>query len=91
MTKHEMNYVTPKAHPSKREIAELGKLGDWWLNGDRCFPNCLTEEKVFTCPCCGEKKAYIDLEVWSSDSVEDIINDAIVCAECYEIEMGDDL
>ena len=55
------------------------------------IPEPLTDEAVFTCPECGEKVAFIDLEFWSSDSFEDLLADKIICSQCYENEMGDDL
>ena len=70
------------------EIAQIGKYTPWEL---QVYNPLLTKEKVFICPDCGEKKAFIDLEIWSSDTAEDIANNTILCAECYENEMGDDL
>lgn len=51
----------------------------------------LSGEKLFRCPCCGEMKSYLDLEVWDEDTVEAIVNDKITCSLCYEEEMGEDL
>lgn len=55
------------------------------------IPKPLTDEAVFTCPECGEKVAFNDLEFWNTDSFEDLLADKIICSECYENEMGDDL
>lgn len=61
--------------------------GKYFLN----IPTELTDEAVFTCPECGEKVAFNDLEFWSTDSFEDLLADKIICSQCYENEMGDDL
>ena len=73
---------------TRLEIATIGKNTPWEL---QAYNPLLTEKKVFVCPDCGEKKAFIDLEIWGEDTVEDILNGIILCAECYENQMGDDL
>ena len=70
------------------EIAQIGKNTSWDL---RAYNPLLTEKEVFACPKCGEKKAFIDLEVWINDTVENIVNGNVPCSACYENEMGDDL
>lgn len=70
------------------KIAQIGQNTPWEL---RAYNPLLTKEKVFICPECGEKKAFIDLEVWASDTAEDIFNNIILCSECYENQMEDDL
>ena len=47
-------------------------------------------EKLFTCPCCGRKKSFGDLEVWDQ-TAEEIARDEVECSLCYEEEMGEDL
>lgn len=51
----------------------------------------LLGQPMFICPICGNKVSYIDLEAWTSDSVDDLINDCVPCSLCYEDEMGEDL
>ena len=51
----------------------------------------LDSEKLFRCPCCGEMKSFLDLEVWDEDAVESIVADEVTCSICYEDEMGEDL
>ena len=46
--------------------------------------------EVFTCPCCGRKVTFHELEYWGED-IEELVNDEITCSECYEEEMGEDL
>ena len=50
----------------------------------------LEDAKIFKCPCCGEKKSFLDLETWEDD-IEDIINDKVICSSCYEDAMEDNL
>lgn len=70
------------------KIAQIGKHTPLEL---RAYNPVLTKEKVFICPECGKKKAFIDLEVWANDTAEDIFNNIILCSECYENQMEDDL
>ena len=51
----------------------------------------LDGEKLFRCPCCGEMKSFLGLEVWDEDTVESIVADEVTCSLCYEEEMGEDL
>lgn len=51
----------------------------------------LKEQKIFTCPDCGEAVSALDLELWLGDNLEDLINNKICCSECYENAMGEDL
>ena len=51
----------------------------------------LLNTPAFTCPCCERLVSFNDLEFWSGDSLESLLNDEITCAECYEDEMGEDL
>lgn len=46
--------------------------------------------KVFTCPYCGEKVSFQDLEYWGEE-IEKVIANEIPCSMCYEDEMGEDL
>lgn len=71
---------------TKTEILKTYRALTW---GDR-IPPC-SEEKVFKCPECGEMCSIWDLEIWSCDTDEDILNDKVCCSCCYEISMGDDL
>ncbi len=51
-----------------------------------------SENHLFTCPCCGKKVQFDDLEAWiDEDRPEDFINDEVICSLCYEDEMGEDL
>lgn len=47
--------------------------------------------KVFTCPSCGKKVSFNDLEIWDGDSVTEIANNKVICSCCYEDTMGEDL
>lgn len=71
----------------KEEILKIYRSLTW---GDK-IPSCCTEKKFFKCPECGEMCAILDLEIWSSDTDDAILNDEVVCSICYETEMGDDL
>lgn len=68
------------------KIAQIGKRTASEL---QIYNPLLTKEKVFICPECGEKKAFIDLEIWSSDTAEDISNNLILCSKCYADQMED--
>lgn len=46
--------------------------------------------EIFTCPCCGRKVTFHELEYWGED-IEALLNDKVTCSECYEEEMGEDL
>jgi CRISPR/Cas system-associated protein Cas10 (large subunit of type III CRISPR-Cas system) len=82
---------------TKLEIATIGlemknnyyKKGgfDFWYKN---YPF-LWDDEVFTCPCCGEKKTFSDLEVWDDDNAELIAKDEYKCSCCYESSMGEDL
>ena len=50
----------------------------------------LEEEKLFTCPICGKKKSYGELEVWD-ETAEEVAQNQVECALCYEDAMGEDL
>lgn len=47
--------------------------------------------KVFTCPWCGKKVSYNELEIWSEDDIDEIVNNEVPCSYCYEDLMGEDL
>jgi transcription elongation factor Elf1 len=72
---------------TRLEIATIGKNTPRRL---RAF-NPLLRKKVFDCPECGKDKAFIDLEIWDKDTVEDILNGIILCKECYEKQTKDNL
>lgn len=47
---------------------------------------------MFTCPCCGNKVGFAELESWlADDSIEEFMADEVPCSICYEDEMGEDL
>lgn len=71
----------------KRKVLKIYRDFAW---GDK-IPSCCLEEKIFRCPDCGRMCAIWDLEIWSSDTDEDILNDRVCCSSCYEEGMGDDL
>ena len=68
-----------------RKISEMTKEGEALLMGETL------NTPAFTCPWCHKKVSFNDLEVWDEDTVEDIANNKVPCAECYEEEMGEDL
>lgn len=72
---------------NKKEIIKIYRSLSW----EDEIPVCCTEERIFECPECGELFAICDLEIWSTDSDEDIENDLVCCSFCYEKQMGDDL
>jgi hypothetical protein len=51
----------------------------------------LESQKIFTCSDCGEQVSALELEIWTDDTLEDLINNKISCSECYENAMGEDL
>lgn len=51
----------------------------------------LLNTPMFTCPVCGQTVSFNDLEVWTDENEDDIVNDECVCSVCYEDEMGEDL
>ena len=80
---------------TKLEIATIGLkyMNDWEHSRDFWYENYpfLWEDEVFTCPCCGEKKTFSDLEVWDDDDAELIAQDKYKCSCCWEDGMGEDL
>lgn len=46
--------------------------------------------KVFTCPCCGQKVSFNELEYWGEE-VKEVVANKVSCSLCYENEMGEDL
>ena len=46
--------------------------------------------KVFTCPDCGQKVSFNDLEYWGEE-IEKVVANKVSCSLCYEDEMGEDL
>ena len=66
-------------------MTEEGKALDEMLSKE-------SEKHLFTCPCCGKKVRFEDLEVWfDEDELEDFVNDEVICSLCYEDKMGEDL
>ena len=56
--------------------------------------NILADENnaVFVCPHCGQRCTFHALEFWTGeDTLEELMADQVICSECYEDEMGDDL
>lgn len=62
----------------------LTKEGEAILNGEAL------NAKVFTCPDCGKKVSFNELEYWGED-LEELVADEVTCSRCYEDEMGEDL
>ncbi len=56
----------------------------------KAIRNLLDNNLIFKCPCCGEMMAYTDLEYWLG-SAENAAADEVLCSECYEDGMGEDL
>lgn len=67
-----------------REVIELTEEGRAIMMGEAL------NAEVFTCPCCGQKVSFNDLEYWGEDA-EAVAADEITCSLCYEEEMGEDL
>lgn len=44
--------------------------------------------KIFKCCECGKMCGYFDLECWS---VDELNGEELLCSECYENDMGEDL
>ena len=52
----------------------------------------LLREPMFTCPVCGQRVGFCDLEVWLGDGdLEAFLADEVPCSCCYEDGMGEDL
>lgn len=49
----------------------------------------LDEDKIFRCNVCGDMVSYHELEHWCCNF--DDLEEGLVCACCYEEEMGEDL
>lgn len=67
----------------------IAQIGTCTASELRPYNPLLTKEKVFICPECGEKKAFIELEIWPSDTAEDVCNNVILCSKCYADQMED--
>lgn len=69
---------------TKQEIVELTKQYAFKGYDVSEIPKPLIEEKVFTCPECGRKKAVDDLLFCQFDTFEDLLNDNVMCKACFE-------
>lgn len=67
-----------------RQVMELTEEG-------KRIRDTLDEYPVFQCPGCGKMCTAHELELWTGDSVENLLKDWVCCSICYEDAMGDDL
>ena len=86
-TKYHEKYIKTFKYNGKIHQREETRLS---AEGER-IGAFLETQKIFICPDCGEKVSSLDLEIWDTDTLEDLINNKISCSECYENMMGEDL
>ena len=89
------NYYTKYDLPVEVQYKYRGEIRTrieyHWTEEAHRIHDTLAAHKVFKCPECGEMVSFNDLEVWTGDSLEALLDDEIACSLCYEDIMGEDL
>lgn len=64
----------------------LKETEKWWHDRE------ILDTPAFICPECRKRVSYNELESWLGDNCEKaFLNNLVVCSNCYEDEMGEDL